>query len=229
MNKEEFTEWLSARLRTQEKLTIAASAAMAGLGLLAFLFQGGILYLLISCGYSPFTAALFVVGGFGAIGVFVWTTAPSLLHDEEVSVATKDGSDIVRVSPNMAAVWTFALGSLESSQSIPEKLFGMLMLVPRLFWTSIYVFRRYEQVREIDAESCASVLRLLLKKAERVDADEIMEKRPKLDFSRTLHQMSLIDGIVFLTKDGLGLTVATRLTDEIAATSPQSLTGGPFD
>ena len=62
---------------------------------------------------------------------------------------------------------------------------------------------------------CAKVLRLALKKAERVELDEFGNRFEGMDLPKILRQVSLIDGVVFLTKRGFGLSLANRFTEDL--------------
>lgn len=234
MKKEDFNSWLAARVQTQIKITIGACVAMSVLGLLAFLCQGGLLYALLAWGYGRFIAIIALLGIFGGMGFFTWVTAPKNLCDEvhEVSLTSSDLN--IQIAPTMASAWTFAIGSLDSDQSIPERIFGMMMLVPRMFWTAWYLSSRIKDVREIDVLECGKVLRLLLKKAEKVEASEIADKFSKMDLPKILRQVSLMEGVVFLTKGKLGISLATRFRDDLEKGMPDigsssSTPVSPFD
>ena len=215
MNKDEFNSWLAGKVEFQSKITIGAVSAMCGIGLLAFLIQGGLLFVLLKWGYGLSVAVIAVGGIFGGMGYYTWLTAPKTLCDDEHEIEV-DGRDVlIRVAPTMSSAWTFAMGSMDSDQSIYERIFGMMMVVPRMFWTAWYVFRRVSDVREIEVRECGAILRYLLKKAERVDVRDIAEKRPQTDLAKTLRQVSMIDGVVFLTKGEIGLTLADRFKDDL--------------
>ncbi len=216
MTKEEFRTWLVRKIETQQTLTIGACAAMAALGLLAFIVQGGVLYLLVSYGYGRAIGVFVILAVFGGMGLFTCLTAPGRLKDAEFEAATSDGPVTVQVAPTMSSGWTFALGSLDSDQSMPERIFGMLMLVPRLFWTAWYMFGRIDQLKQVDVDACAKVLRMLFKQSEKVSVEAIAEKFPSADLPRTLRQVSLIDGVVFLTKRDVGISIAPRLSEDLA-------------
>lgn len=215
MNKDDFNQWLSQRVEFQTKITIGAVAAMCGLGLLAFLIQGGLLFILLRFGYGTLPAVVCLLALFGGMGFFTWITGPKTLCDEEHDVDLPDGDVTIRVAPSMASAWTYALGSRDSDMSIPERIFGLFMLVPRLFWTAWYLFQRITDVKEIDARECGAILRFVLKKAERVNVVEIADKRPQTDLPRTLRQLSMIDGVVFLSRGEVGLTLANRFKDDV--------------
>ncbi|MCP4507564.1 MAG: hypothetical protein GY826_14375, partial [Fuerstiella sp.] len=160
-------------------------------------------------------------------------TAPETLCDGRHKLQIDDNAVTIRVAPTMSNVWTYALGSLESDQSIPERIFGIMMIVPRMLWTASYVFNRIDEVRQIDVAECGKVLRLLLKKSERVEAADIASKFSRMDLPKTLRQVSLVDGVVFLTKEGVGLSLAKRFTDmlekDLYGKSGQVSPASPFD
>ncbi len=216
MKKSDFNAWLTKRVEFQSKVTMSACVGMAAVGLIAFIVQGGLLWVLFWAAYgSKWMAALIVLLIFGGMGVFTWLTAPKELHDQEHEVAADRGDLTVHLAPTLSTAWTYAMGSLDSDQSIPERIFGMMMIVPRMAWTSKYVFGRIQQVKEIDIESCGKVLRLLLKKSERVEASDVADRFDDMDVPTTLRQLSLMDGVVFLTKDSVGMTLANRFKDDL--------------
>ncbi len=234
MKKEQFNTWLSSKVELQAKITVGACVAMICLGLLAFLLQGGFLYLALSAGYgSRLLAATIVLAIFGGMGLYIFRTAPRTLCDGRHKVEIDGHNVTIRVAPAMSNAWTFAVGSLESDQSIPERIFGLMMIVPRMFWTASYVFNRIDEVRQIDVEECGKVLRLLLKKSTRVNAADIAAKWRQMDLSKTLRQVSLIDGVVFLTKEGVGLSLAKRFTEmlekDLYGNSMHVSPASPFD
>ena len=235
MKKEEFYEWLRKRNEFQVKLTIGACAGMVALGLLALLIQGGLLYLLLSLAYgSKVLAAAVVLLLLTGMGAYTWKTAPQKLADTEHDVQTGFSSLSVRLAPTLSSAWTFAMGSMESDQSIPERIVSMFMLIPRFAWTAWYVFQRIEQVKAIDAESCGKVIRMVLKRSERVDASAIAEKFKTMDLPVTFRQLSLIDGVVFLTKDSVGISLANRFKDDLeqgasSAKPVSASSASPFD
>ena len=215
MKKEDFNDWLGRKVEFQTKITIGAVVATACLGLLGFVVQGGLLFLLLKWGYGWPVAFLAVTAIFGGMGFFVYVTAPRQLCDAD-HVALINGRETrIDIAPTMASAWTFAFGSMESDQSIFERIFAMLMIVPRMFWTSWYLYRRVDQVKQVDVTECGKVLRMVLKKAERVDVTEIADKFSKMDITQTLRQMSLIDGVVFLTKESVGISLANRFKDDL--------------
>ena len=216
MKKEVFNEWLRKRVEFQVKVTIGACAGMVALGLLALLIQGGLLYFLLSAAYgSRILAAAVVLLILCGMGAYVWVTGPTKLADADHEVQTGFKTITVRLAPTLSNAWTYAMGSMDSDQSIPERIVSLFMLIPRFFWTAWYVFGRITQVKEIDSESCGKVIRMVLKRSERVEAAEVAEKFKSMDMPTTLRQLSLIDGVVFLTKESVGISLANRFKDDL--------------
>jgi hypothetical protein len=217
MNKEDFNAWLIERIEAQTKLTIGAVVAMVGLGLLALVIQGGFLALILQLSIGWVMAIIVVSAIFGAMGYSVHMTAPKKHCDARHKIDLKAKKTKVRIAPTMANAWTFALGSTDSDQSILERVFGLMLIVPRMFWTAWYLHKRVTEVRDIDVSACSKVLRMALEKAERVEVTEIEEKYESMDIIKTMRQVSLIDGVVFLTKKSIGLSIATRFKDDLEA------------
>ena len=235
MKTKHFNAWLRRRVRHQTKVTIGACAGMAVLGLLAFAIQGGLLYLIFSYAYSSrFLGVLTVVLLFGSMTGFVWLTAPSRLGDSVHEIMTGNGTVKVRLAPTLSNAWTFAMGSLETDQSIPERILSVMMLMPRMSWTSFYIFRRISRIKAVDIEGCSKILRIMLKRSERVEAAEIADQHTDMDAAAIFSQMSLIDGVVFLTKDEVGISLANRFRDDLerdlTKNDPSvSTSSSPFD
>lgn len=215
MKKEQFHQWIRGKVDTQVKLVYAAMAAMIVLGLIGLAIQAGLLYAIFSFAYGRAVGILVPLITFGSMGFFTWLVSPKILKDSSHK-GTVDGETVkVRVAPTMSNCWTFALGSLEIDRSIPERILGVMLIVPRLFWTAWYLFQRAEDVKQIEVPECAKVLRFALKKAERVELDEFSNRFEGMDLPKTLRQVSLIDGVVFLTKRGFGMSLANRFTEDL--------------
>lgn len=215
MKKEQFHQWIRSKADIQVKLVYAAMASMIVLGLIGFVIEAGLLYAIFSAAYGTVTGILIPLITFGSMGFFTWLVSPKILKDSSHK-GTVDGKSVkIRIAPTMSACWTFALGSLEVERSILERILGVLLIVPRLFWTSWYLYQRVEDVKQIEVAECAKVLRLALKKAERVELNEFGNRFEGMDLPKILRQVSLIDGVVFLTKRGFGLSLANRFTEDL--------------
>ena len=64
-------------------------------------------------------------------------------------------------------------------------------------------------------EPCAAIIRLLHKEGERVELKTIAADLNTGDLVPVIRQLSLIDGVVFLSQKNFGLSLANRLVDDI--------------
>lgn len=217
MKKRGFKSWVRNRIETQRKMTIAAAASMAGLGAFLFLIAGGFMFLLFSMAYGGFPAFLFVALIFGFGGVLSWFAAEKELSDQQHKVECDGRKMRIHVAPATSWVWTWAFGSLDSDQSVIQKIIGLTNLIPRLFCAAWHTYQRLEDVRQIDESTTLSLMKLLFQKNARVGVCEIIDELDGIDIKKAMRDISLLDGIVFLTKGNLGVSIAPRLSDDFEA------------
>jgi hypothetical protein len=91
----------------------------------------------------------------------------------------------------------------------------MLALPQRLFCAAYFAWQRTEQLKTVDVNDCAAVIRLIDRKAERVEVGLLMEELRLSNLEATLRNLSLIDGVMFLAQKTLGLSLTNRLVDDM--------------
>lgn len=219
LKKEQMRRWLSERLHTQKQLVTAAMAGMAVIGTIATLMEFFLFYLIISFGFigSKAVAILVTLLILATVQYFTLLWMPKQLADIEHESMNEDEVIIVRSAATMSAAWTYAFGSLESDRTWVEILLGLLSLPQRMIAAAWFAWQRKVEIEAVEVAPCALILRLLHKEAERVDLKKITEEVELSDLAKTLRQVSLIDGVVFLTRNSVGLSLANRLVDEIEA------------
>lgn len=226
MKKNDFRIWLEDRVRQQSRLLMAAAAAMAAAGFTAALIELLLIWLILNAGFvtSGFLSALLAIAVSGIILFVTWQRMPVNLCDASHSVDVAGVPLTIREAPSMSDVWTFALGSFEAERSWLERIPGLAAMPQRLICAAWYVWQRLTQLRQLDIAGAAHVIRLVYRKAERMEFSEIAEKRPETDLVRTLREVSLIDGVMFLTRKPAAISLAQRLTDELNSwkSSPES-------
>jgi len=215
MKKRGFRDWVFQRIEKQRKLTLAAAIGMAVVGLILFLLEGGLLFLLFWAAYSKTTAALIIVGMFGAMGIYSWIQAERELHDNTYKAVSHTTTVELHVVPPISQIWTWALGSLEADRSIIEKLIAITMQAPRLFCAAIHTWRRLDDVQQIDEETTLDVMKVLFRSDHGVRIQEIADGIATDDIVEAIRDVSLLDGIVFLTKAEVTLSIAPRLNDSL--------------
>ena len=217
MKKDEYRRWFSDQLLLQNRLLIGAITAMIGLGLVATLLEAGIFAVILWLGFHFSWIPAFVVA-FGILGAVLFLTYLGLtkqLSDAEHEVEQDAEVLTIRTAPTMTAVWTYALGSLETDQTWVERLLGRLALPQRLFCAAYFTWQRMEQLKTVDINDCSAVIRLLHKEAERVEVSKLVEELQLPNLVTTLRNVSLIDGVMFLTRRSVGLSLTNRLVDNM--------------
>lgn len=217
MKKEDYRLWLSERVSTQMRLALVAAIVMTVGGLIAFFLEAYLVKSITKIGFvgNNFLAWTITLGILGTVLFFTWLRIPKNLSDREYLMESDGEESQLFVAPAMGVVWTFALGSIDSDQTWVERLLGMLALPQRLLCAAWYVVQRVKQLKEINIPGCAHIIRLVSRKAERMEVSEIAEKRSDPDLNKTLREVSLIDGVVFLTRKTVGVSLAPRLVEEL--------------
>ena len=211
--------WLTERLQTQKQLVMAAMAGMAVIGTIATLIEFFVFLIIINYGFieSSVLSILVTLMIMAAIQYFTILWMPKQLADIEHESVSDDEVTIVKSAATMTAAWTYAFGSLESDRTWVEILLGLLSLPQRMIAAAWFSWQRKGEIEAVEIAPCALILRLLHKEAERVDLKKILEEVEVADIAQTLRQVSLIDGVVFLTRNSVGLSLANRLVDDIEA------------
>ena len=217
MKKDEYRRWFSDQLLQQNRLLIGAITAMVGLGLVATLLEAGIFAAILRIGFVGSWIQAFVVafGILGAVLFFTFLGLSKQLGDAEHEVELEDRVTAIRTAPTMTAVWTYALGSLETDQTWVERLLGKLAMPQRLFCAAYFSWQRMGQLKTVDINACSAVIRLLHKEAERVEVSKLVEELQLSNLAATLRDVSLIDGVMFLTRRSVGLSLTNRLVENM--------------
>ena len=219
LKKEQMRRWLTERQQSQNQLVMAAMLGMAVIGTVATLIEFVLFYVIIRYGFlkSGAPAMLATLMILATIQYFTLLWMPKQLADIDHESVSEDQVTIVRSAATMSAAWTYAFGSLESDRTWIEILLGLLSLPQRMFAAAWFSWQRKGEINAVEIAPCALILRLLHKEAERVDLKKITEEIELTDLAQTLRQVSLIDGVVFLTRNSVGLSLANRLVDDIEA------------
>ena len=217
MKNRGFKSWVFNRIKTQRKLTAAATIGMAVAGLVLFLVQAGVFYMIFAYAFSRTIALLAIMAVFGGMGVCSWTQATQDLRDRKHKAKCNDETTTLNIVPGNPQVWSWAFGSMDPDQSIPEKVIGLTMLAPRLFCAAWYTWQHLEDIKNIDADTTLKVLKVLFRSGHSVDAQAISNELGDADLNKAVRDVSLLDGVVFLTKDEISLSIAPRLHDDLEA------------
>ena len=220
MKKEDMRRWMADYLTTQSRLAMGSIGAMAAIGVIATLMEFGAVLLIIKIGFirhSWILAALVTIGILAAVQFLTWLRLPKQLPDIEHEVELEESSAVIRIPPGMPIVWTYGFGSLDTDQTKIELLLGILAMPQRMCCAAWFAWQRFQELKSVDVESSGAVIRMLHKKAERIDVKELADVLELSNPGKTIRDVSLIDGVVLLTRGTLGMSLANRLVDDLAA------------
>ncbi len=217
MKKHGFKSWVFDRIETQRRLTVAAAVGMMAAGLALFFVQAGLLYLVLSVAYSRTTGLLAVIVVFGVTGLYSWKLARKELCDRLHNTLCKGKNVTLNVVPVISLVWSWAFGSMDSDGSYIGKLIGIAMFAPRLFCAAWHTWHRLKDVWNIDSRTTLNIMKMLFRSDHSVAAESIADELGDVDVNKALRDLSLLDGIVFLTERGIRLSIAPRLSESFDA------------
>jgi len=95
------------------------------------------------------------------------------------------------------------------------KVIALLYLTaPRMLGLALMLHHKAVRLQQMDVPACSRVIGLLMRAQGRVPIEKIAEEFPDTDLSRIVPPLADVDGVVFLEKKGMGLTLAPRFMEE---------------
>lgn len=217
MTKEEFIDWLAARVSRQERLTMSACAGLAVAGLAAFMVTGGLLFLIMWSLYGGVTLPFMLLSMlYGISTVYVLFTVGQHLSEQEHEAEWNGEVTEFRLATPVSHYWTYSMGSMDTEQSIPERILNIALMPPRFFWSVVQTWKRIEDLKQVNNEACGRVLRLAVKKSEMVPASLILEKLGReYDMPKLFRDLSMINDVIFLTHSAVGVSLTQGFRDDL--------------
>ena len=95
------------------------------------------------------------------------------------------------------------------------KVIALLYLTaPRMLGLALMLHHKTNRLKQMDVPACSRVIGMLMRAQGRVPIDKIAAEFPEADLSQIIPPLGDVDGVVFLEKDGMGLTLAPRFMEE---------------
>lgn len=161
-------------------------------------------------------AAVFIVV------IFVWQFTAGR-YFEETYALTRDEHAEQKVALARATGhgWALLL-DLEVASMLVRALTMTFLMGPRMLGASIQLWYRVNRLKKMNVASCGRVVAFLLKSQGRVDIEDIAKKFPDSDILDLVQPLADFDGVVFLQKDSLALTLAPRLVEDFSEWSVEN-------
>ncbi len=95
------------------------------------------------------------------------------------------------------------------------KVIALLYLTaPRMLGLALMLHRKADRLKQMDVQACSRVIGLLMRAQGRVPIEKIADEFPDAELSKIVQPLADVDGVVFLEKNGTGLTLAPRFMEE---------------
>jgi hypothetical protein len=218
-------EWLDEHVRQQTILSIlgAIGALLLGLVVLAvtyFVLQGILYFLTVSFGMSLRTAGVAVPTAAWIIMalLFVAYFFADWEHLEDLQFESRGRLLTARIAAYGfgSPFLTLAAGP-KTAHSFVKVISTITLAGPGLLGTSWRLVRRAVRLQRLDREAIAAVIATSLKSGAKVPLSEVADRHPQADWERTVPDLSLIDGVVFLRGPPVAVTLTDGFRERIAA------------
>lgn len=219
MAKPKLSDWLRVRVVQQTRLCLLSPLLLVPAAVLATMLTGWAIFVALTMGLGSLLGlswrAITIATGCLLGVLFLWQFTKGRKHREEwhfsgkKSGATDVAIRVVTGSPFVA----FALDPAAGMMFV--RLLAMMLLCgPRFCVLAWDLVQRGRRLQKMNVPGCAAVLSALIKRQSRMSIDELQRELPQANLAETLPQLGDIDGVVFLSTEPLGLTLAPRLQED---------------
>lgn len=215
----EFTRvrhWLERKVRARAAANLTIAVTHVILGLLLVTGTAWFLAWLILLGFEQFVAVARY--NFGVRLRYEHSRQAALLLGALVLVALFVGnarSTAINLSQFGKINWRSRAGSFATLGLLGGLGTRLLYLGPHLLTLAAGFFRQWLLWKRLDREVVAEVLHLLAAEGRRVAYDEIARRIRGFSHSRTVPQLQLFEGVLFLTSAPTGLSLTSTLREEM--------------
>ncbi len=214
-------EWFAEKMQRSARMSQVSSLVLIPLAVLAAAATWFVLFVLS-------VVALLIVGwswkiAFGTATVFlaltfVWqfTIGKNDRPEHEFEGKVFSGMEWALIR-SAGSGWGVFVFDPELGGPLVRFVSAVLLTSPRMLQLSGQLKRRAARLEQADAALCAKVVRRMVKTQKRVTVQDMHKNLPDADVASLVQILTDVDGIVFLTKNGIGLTLAPRFNEEFQA------------
>ena len=212
--------WLQDQVRRQTLLSLTGSVAslLSGIVVLFITYWFVLMLMWLFFGWlapSPEskTIATWIVMGL----LFVGYGTANWQHLENLEFESRGRLWSARMAgyASGSSFMNLAAGP-QTAHSFVKVISVTLLLGPGLVVTSVRLVIRALQLTKLDTDSCAKLIAAVLKAGHKVPLEDLAEKHPHVDWEEILPQLCLIDGVVILRSEPVGVVLTDGLRETIA-------------
>jgi hypothetical protein len=212
--------WLTGYVRQQTLLGLAGAVASLLCGIVVLFITYWLVLMLmwlffdwLAPSSQSKTMATWIVMGllFVAYGTANWQHLDNLQFESRGRLCS------ARVAGNItgSSFMNLAAGP-QTAHSFVKIISVTLLLGPGLVVTCGRLLVRTLRLARLDTDACARLIAAVLKAGRKVPLEELAGKHPNVDWERVLPQLCLIDGVVILRSEPVGVVVTDGLREAIA-------------
>lgn len=219
MAKPKLSDWLQERVTREGRLCFLSPLLLIPGALLATVVTGWAIFMvmllvlgsLFALRFNQIMAATCLV----MVILFVWQLTKGRTHREEWQFSGRE-MGVTDLVVRVVTGSPFAVLALDpaAGKMFVRMLATLLLTGPRLFVLAWDLVQRGRRLKALDVAACTKVLSVLLKRQSRISMQDLLNDVPATTLKTALPQLGDVDGVVFLSTEPIGLTLAPRFQQD---------------
>lgn len=213
-------EWFAQKMLKSAQMSRFGSMLLIPMSLVAAIFTWCVLFAvtflvcLASGSSSKFAISATVATVLLAL-TFVWqfTVGKRDRADHDFAGKTFSGMEWAMIRAASSG-WGVFIFDPELGGPLVRFVSAVFLTSPRMIELGKELKRRAARLEQADAALCSKVVRRMVKTQKRVTMVDMQKNMPNEDLASLVQILTDVDGIIFLTKNGIGLTLAPRFNEE---------------
>ena len=107
-----------------------------------------------------------------------------------------------------------AFSSFEDAPGLVKFVTTPLFMGPRIIVAALGMLRQGKALKDYDHQACGRVLNSMIRAGKRVSFEQFGDKFSELNLERIVPQLMLLDGVILLQSEPVGLTIGPDLVEE---------------
>jgi hypothetical protein len=225
--KKKLGRWFAEYIERSTKYCRIGSIVLIPLALIVAWLTYWIIWATLWIGFRPlFDLSSDAVGYwsyFFLATIFVWQFLRGAQFEEEYRFSGESEAGTITLNFSRASgngwVVLFDPGVAHGFVKVIALLY---LTAPRMLGLALMLHRKAVRLKQMDVPACSRVIGMLMRAQGRVPIEKIAEEFPDAELSNIVPPLADVDGVVFLEKDGIGLTLAPRVIEEFTEWSEAS-------
>ena len=218
MAKKKLGRWFADYIDRSTKSCRIGSIVLVPLSLIVAWLTYWIIWVTLWIGFRPlFDLSNDAVGYLSYLFlavIFTWRFLRGSEFEEEYrfSGENETGTVTLNFSSTTGNGWVLLFDSSAAHGFV--KVIALLYLTaPRILGLALMLHHKANRLKQMDVPACSRVIGILMRAQGCVPVEKIADEFPEADLSQIIPPLGDVDGVVFLEKDGRGLTLAPRFIE----------------